>query len=130
MIYPVGETPTFDVRDVGLLVDQRVQEHFIGTTFRPAGLYVPDLTTHIPTPLDVSTKPAVIGTNLLLAALLMLPFAAAVSLFTQHPALLHHHALLRGDLLAAGPHMAAVHHYWPAVIVQHDPGLRHCWDRR
>lgn len=83
VIYPVGETPTFDVRDVGLLVDQRVQEHFIGTTFRPAGLYVPDLTTHIPTPLDVSTKPAVIGTNLLLAALLMLPFAAAVTLFTH-----------------------------------------------
>lgn len=51
--------------------------------FRPAGPYVPELTTYIPTPLDVSPEPGVIGTNLLLAALLMLPFAVAAELFTR-----------------------------------------------
>ena len=51
--------------------------------FRPAGLLVPELTTYIPTPLDISPAPGVIGTNLLLAALLMLPFAIAAELFTR-----------------------------------------------
>jgi hypothetical protein len=52
-------------------------------SFRTSGQYVPEITTYIPTPLDVSTKPSVIGTNLLLAALLMLPFAVAAELFTR-----------------------------------------------
>lgn len=83
VVYPPGETPTYDVHQLGILVDQRVQEYFIGTTFRSAGEYVPDLTTHIPTPLDISTRPTVISANLLLAALMMLPFAAAAELFTR-----------------------------------------------
>lgn len=45
--------------------------------FRPADLLAPELTTHIPTPLDISTDPAVVGSNLLLAALAMLAFTAA-----------------------------------------------------
>jgi uncharacterized membrane protein YdcZ (DUF606 family) len=51
--------------------------------FRPTGPLVPEITTYIPTPLDVSTEPGVIGTNLLLAALMMLPFAVAAGLFTR-----------------------------------------------
>jgi hypothetical protein len=45
--------------------------------FRPPGLLVPELTTHIPTPTDISTDPAVVGTNLLLAGLAMLAFVTA-----------------------------------------------------
>jgi alpha-tubulin suppressor-like RCC1 family protein len=51
--------------------------------FRTAGPLVPEITTYIPTPLDVSPAPGVIGTNLLLAALMMLPFAVAAELFTR-----------------------------------------------
>jgi alpha-tubulin suppressor-like RCC1 family protein len=54
-----------------------------GGGFRAAGPLVPEITTYIPTPLDISTKPAVIGTNLLLAALMMLPFAVAAEFFTR-----------------------------------------------
>jgi hypothetical protein len=51
--------------------------------FRPAGPLVPEITTYIPTPLNISAKPTVIGTNLLLAALTMLLFAVAAELFTR-----------------------------------------------
>ncbi len=51
--------------------------------FRPVGPLVPQITTYIPTPLDVSTQPGVIGTNLFLAALMMLPFAVAADFFTR-----------------------------------------------
>ena len=51
--------------------------------FRAVGPLVPQITTYIPTPLDVSTKPGVIGTNLLLAALMMLPVAIAAEFFTR-----------------------------------------------
>ncbi|MCJ7728004.1 MAG: hypothetical protein MUO96_05115 [Actinobacteria bacterium] len=51
--------------------------------FRPAGPLVPEITTYIPTPLNLSPKPTVIGTNLLLAALTMLLFAVAAELFTR-----------------------------------------------
>ena len=83
VIYPVGDAPSVDLHQLGLLVDQRVAERFPGTMFRPAGLLVPVITTHIPTPLDISTRPAVIFTNLLLAALMMLPFALAAEIFTR-----------------------------------------------
>jgi hypothetical protein len=45
--------------------------------FRPSGLLEPELTTHLPTPTDISTDAAVIGTNLLLASLVMLAFISA-----------------------------------------------------
>ncbi|MFH1907304.1 MAG: hypothetical protein ABIL11_07985 [Chloroflexota bacterium] len=51
--------------------------------FREGGPLVPEITTYIPSPLDVSTEPAVIGTNLFLAALMMLPFAVAAEFFTR-----------------------------------------------
>ncbi len=83
VIYPIGETPSVSLHQLGQLVDQRVAERFIGTTFRSAETLVPEITTHIPTPLDISTKPSVIGTNLLLAAFMMLPFAVAAEIFTH-----------------------------------------------
>jgi alpha-tubulin suppressor-like RCC1 family protein len=51
--------------------------------FREPGLLVPELTTYIPTPLDISTEPKVLGTNLLLAAIAMLPFAIATELLSR-----------------------------------------------
>ncbi|MBI4732113.1 MAG: zinc ribbon domain-containing protein, partial [Chloroflexi bacterium] len=54
-----------------------------GGGFRSPGPLVPEITTYIPTPLDLSPEPAVIGTNLLLAALMMLPFAVAAEFFTR-----------------------------------------------
>jgi WD40 repeat protein/uncharacterized membrane protein YdcZ (DUF606 family) len=51
--------------------------------FRSTGPLVPEITTYIPTPLDISTQPAVLGTNLLLAAITMLPFAVAAGFFTR-----------------------------------------------
>jgi alpha-tubulin suppressor-like RCC1 family protein len=51
--------------------------------FREPGLLVPELTTYIPTPLDISTEPEVLGTNLLLAAMAMLPFAVATELLSR-----------------------------------------------
>ena len=53
------------------------------SAFREPGLFVPDLTTHIPTPGDVSTNPLDILSNLTLAAFLMLPFAIAVDVFSR-----------------------------------------------
>jgi len=61
--------------------------------FREAGPWVPEITTYIPTPLDISTEPAVVGTNLMLAALMMLPFAVAAEYFTG--TLSEHEATLR-----------------------------------
>jgi hypothetical protein len=51
--------------------------------FRDAGPLIPEITTSIPTPLDVSTEPGVVGTNLLLAAAVMLPFAWAAESLTR-----------------------------------------------
>ncbi|MFC2029025.1 hypothetical protein ACFLTX_03755 [Chloroflexota bacterium] len=50
---------------------------FINPQYRDPGPYVPEFTTYIPTPLDISLDIAVILANLLLAALLMIPFAYA-----------------------------------------------------
>ncbi len=54
-----------------------IYDEFRNIRFREAGPYVPEFTTSIPSPLDVSLDPTVIGTNLLLAALLMIPFVYA-----------------------------------------------------
>ena len=51
--------------------------------YREPGPYVPEFTTGIPSPWDVSLEPAVIGTNFLLAALLMVPFALANELLCR-----------------------------------------------
>lgn len=52
-------------------------------SFRPSGPFVPEITTYIPRPSDLSTEPKVVGGNLFLAALIMLPFAIAAELFTR-----------------------------------------------
>lgn len=85
VMYREGEQSQADVGALARLLDERLATVLGPTanTFRPAGPLVPELTTYIPTPLDVSTEPGVVGTNLLLAALVMLPFAAATEVFTH-----------------------------------------------
>ena len=51
--------------------------------FREPDTLVPVITTYIPTPLDVSTEPTVVGANLLLAGALMVLFAAAAELVNK-----------------------------------------------
>ena len=51
--------------------------------YRPTGPLVPELTTHIPTPLDISTDPAVVGTNLLLSAIALLLLTISAKLATR-----------------------------------------------
>jgi len=85
-IYLEGQQPIASSIEAARLLDDRVAAvvgRSAGVAFRPAGPLVPELTTYIPTPLDISTRPTVIGTNLLLAALLMLLFAVAAEVFTR-----------------------------------------------
>jgi hypothetical protein len=65
------------------LIVAKINLYGTSTTYRPPSLYVPDITLHIPTPLDVSKDPGVIGTNVFLAVFLMLPFAIAVDVFSK-----------------------------------------------
>jgi hypothetical protein len=51
--------------------------------FRAPGPLASELTTYIPTPLDVTVDPGVIGTNLLFAALAMIAFTSASGLLTR-----------------------------------------------
>jgi len=83
-LYLEGVEPVVRAVDLARLLNDRVAA-VVGsqTGFREAGPLVPEITTSIPTPLDVSTKPAVVGTNLLLAALMMLPFALAAEILTR-----------------------------------------------
>jgi len=75
-----GEGDTVaDALGLARLLDRRLAEA-LGLSvggFRPPGVLEPELTTHIPTPVDISTSPAVAGANLLLAALAMVAFAIA-----------------------------------------------------
>jgi len=84
-LFEADQAPLVDIVALARLLDGRVSAVVGPETqrFRASGPVVPELTTHIPTPLDVSTQPRVIGANLLLAALLMLLFAAAAELFTR-----------------------------------------------
>lgn len=54
-----------------------VNDEYFNVTYRAAGPLTPKFTTKIPTPLDISLAPEVIGTNLFLVALLMIPLAYA-----------------------------------------------------
>jgi len=84
-LYKEGNQPLTGAVELARILDDRVAA-VVGTgsvAFRPSGPLVPEITTYIPTPLDVSTRPEVIGTNLLLAGLMMLPFAVAAELFTR-----------------------------------------------
>jgi hypothetical protein len=53
------------------------------TGFRPPDTLVPAITTHIPTPADISTDPPVVGANLLLAAIAMILFTIATELLNR-----------------------------------------------
>jgi hypothetical protein len=89
-----GES-TADAVDLARVLDRRLAEA-LGLSvggFRPPGLLEPELTTHIPTPTDISTDPAVVGTNLLLAALAMLAFVVASEVLDN--TLAEHEALLQ-----------------------------------
>ena len=84
--YLVTAEPLADVRQMARILDDRLAKAIgvpvvpITTVFRPTALLVPELTTHIPTPLDISTDPAVVGTNLLLAAIVMILLTIAFEL--------------------------------------------------
>jgi predicted RNA-binding Zn-ribbon protein involved in translation (DUF1610 family) len=83
--YRDGDQPLLNTIELARILDDRVAA-VVGTgevAFRSSGPLVPELTTYIPTPLDVSPRPEVIGTNLLLAALMMLPFTVAAEFFTR-----------------------------------------------
>lgn len=86
VMYLNGNQPLVNAVDLASILDERAIA-VVGThtniPFRPTGPLVPEITTYIPTPLDISTEPGIIGTNLLLAALMMLPFAVAAEIFTR-----------------------------------------------
>jgi hypothetical protein len=54
-----------------------------GTSFRQPGPLTPRITTYIPTPLEISLDPKVIGANILLALLAMLAFTIASEVFNR-----------------------------------------------
>jgi len=51
--------------------------------FRQTGPLTPQITTYVPTPLDISTDPKVIGANLLLAAIAMILFTIASEILNR-----------------------------------------------
>jgi alpha-tubulin suppressor-like RCC1 family protein len=53
------------------------------SAYRDPGPLEPPITTHIPTPADISTDPPVVGANLLLAALAMIAFTIAIELLNR-----------------------------------------------
>jgi hypothetical protein len=86
VMYRESQEALIGVVDLARLLDERaiaVVGTDSGVAFRPAGPMIPALSTYIPTPLELSTDPKVIGANIFLAALLMLPFAAAAELVTR-----------------------------------------------
>jgi len=86
VMYLDGKQPSISAVKVARILDDRVAAVVgggEGETFRAAGPLAPELTTHIPAPQDLSTRPEVIGANIFLAALIMLPFAIAAELFTR-----------------------------------------------
>ena len=86
VVYLVDAKPLIGAVDIGKILDKRVADVVgggEGLAFREGGPLVPELTTHIPSPWDISTEPGVVGANVFLAALIMLPFAVAAELFTR-----------------------------------------------
>lgn len=85
-LYREGNQPMIDAESLARLLDERAIKVLgtdIQTRFRPASILVPEITTYIPTPRDLSTKPSIIGTNLFLAALLMIPFSIGSEVLTR-----------------------------------------------
>ena len=84
--------PKTAARPVGLYFESR-------GGYRPTGPLVPELTTYIPTPLDISLDPGVVGTNLLLAAAAMVLLTVTTELANR--TLEAHETTLRGWLRPA-----------------------------
>ncbi len=85
-LYMEDQEPIANCINLTQILDDRVASvvgREVSVAFRPTGPLIPKLTTYIPTPLDISTRPTIIGTNLLLAALLLLPFGIATEVFTR-----------------------------------------------
>ena len=80
-----GTTPLVTLGGVAGTIDGRLAAATGAgaPTFRAPGLLVPEITTHIPTPLDVSTDPAVVGTNLALSAFALLLLTISSKLATR-----------------------------------------------
>jgi len=85
VFYYAGQQPRIGVATLAQILDQRVAAALgaAAPAFRPTGPLVPELTTFIPTPVDISTDPAVLGANLLFAAVAMILFAAASELLNR-----------------------------------------------
>jgi hypothetical protein len=66
-----GSESELDIGNLARVVDERVSEALSAgrTSYRAADAWVPELTTYIPTPLDISVDPDVVGANLGLAVL-------------------------------------------------------------
>jgi hypothetical protein len=92
--WPDGTNPRTSLGQLARTLDVRVARvtGVAAPIYRPAGPLVPELTTHIPTPLDVSTDPAVVGTNIVLAAiatlLLTISSKLATRMLSEHEAFL------------------------------------------
>jgi hypothetical protein len=102
--WTAGVEPVTSLADVAATLDARLAAA-VGPeapVYRPPGPLVPVITTHIPTPLDVSTDPAVVGTNLVLAAiallLLTISSKAATGLLAEHEGALAAHVPLAGGM--------------------------------
>ncbi len=64
-------------------VVESIDGAMVPSGYRESGGLVSTLSTHIPTPADVSTDPPVVGANLFLAALVMILFTAAGELLNR-----------------------------------------------
>ena len=76
------DSPEAGVVELARVLDRRLMRAQ-GLGYRDTGPLVPTISTHIPTPLDMSTDPRVVFTNLLLAALATLAMSVAMRLLNQ-----------------------------------------------
>jgi hypothetical protein len=70
------------ITDMGAYEFEQPVEEPVGS-FRESAPLVPELTTYIPTPLDISTEPEVIGANIGFAAAAMMLLAFAITLLNK-----------------------------------------------
>ncbi len=97
-----NRAPALDIGSLSTLVDQRIADAMATQRFpyRPAGPLALKLTTYIPTPLDISTDPQVIGANLGLAAAAVLLLAVIQEAVNQ--TLSEHEEVIRQKLGRVG----------------------------